>query len=88
MWPVNNLFRNEFTKAFLDPLPQPEGSYKNIHPSILLSIHPSIRSFVCPSFCLSISFLRIGSLVFPETEHGQKWPQNSVFGLFKKIMSL
>ena len=90
----------------LDPRPRPEGSYK------IGSVLPSVR----PSFCLSVSFLRIGSLVFSETQHGvrvpcivtcdragfygknphrtkmtkngQKGPQNWVFGLFKKIMSL
>ena len=83
-----------------------------------LSIRPSIS--ICPSvrqsFRLSASFLRIGSLVFSETQYGvrgpyiitcdrarhfvknphrakmtknvQKWLQNRVFGLFKKIMSL
>ena len=85
---------------FLDPRPWPERSYK---------IGP-----VFPFFHLSVSFLRIDSLVFSELsvvlgahiqlcvtarffgknphqakiKNGQKWPQNMVFRLFKKIMSL
>ena len=76
----------------------------------------SVRTSILLFFHLSVSFLRIGSLVFSETQHGvrgpyivvcdragffgknlhptkktkngQKWPQNMVFGLFKKITSL
>ena len=44
----------------LYPWPQPEGPYK-------------IGS-ACLSFCLSVSFLRIGSLVFSETQHGVRGP--------------
>ena len=44
----------------LDPRPWPEGSYKI----------GSVR----PSFHLSVSFLRIGSLVFSETQHGVRGP--------------
>ena len=88
------------------PRPRPEGSYK---------IRP-VRSSFRRSFRLSVSFLRIGWLVFSKIQHGvkgsyivvcdrvgffwknphhakmtkngQKSPQNKVFGLFKKIMSL
>ena len=48
-------------KIVLDPRLWPEGSYKL--GSIHLSVHP------CLAFCLSVSFLRIGSLVFSETQH-------------------
>ena len=85
-------------ERLLDPRPRLEGSYK------IGSVHPS--------FCLSLSFLRIASLAFSETQHAVKdryivvcdsqtfwkkypsgknnlkWPQNMVFGVSKKIMSL
>ena len=41
-------------EILLDPLPRPEGSYK------IGSVNPSF----CLTFRLSVSFLRIGSLVF------------------------
>ena len=44
----------------LDPQPWLEGSYK------IRSVHLSF----CSSFCLSVSFLGIGLLVFSETQHG------------------
>ena len=46
--------------ALLEPRPRPEGSYK--------------IGFVRPSFCLSLSFLRIGSLNFSETWYGVRGP--------------
>ena len=49
-----------FIKFLFDPQPWSEGSNK-------------IES-VCPSFRLSVSFLRIGSLVFSKTWHGVRDP--------------
>ena len=46
--------------AFWTPRSQPEGSYK-------------IGS-ICLSFCMSVSFLRIGSLVSSDTQHGVRGP--------------
>ena len=57
-----------FQKLFFDPQPQSEGSYKI--GSILLFFCLSFRL----SFRLSISFLRIGSLVFSKTWHGVTGP--------------
>ena len=38
------------------------------------SFRPSVHSSVHPSFCLSVSFLRIGPLVFSETQHSVRSP--------------
>ena len=51
-------------KNFLNPQSRPEGSYK------IESVRPSVR----PSFRLSVRFLRIGLLVFTETQHGVRGP--------------
>ena len=66
---------------FLDPQPQPEGSYKigYVCLSILSSFHPS--------FSLSLCFFWIGSLFFCETQHGVRDPYIVVFdraGFFGK----
>ena len=45
------------TGRLLDPLPWPEGSYE------IGSVCPSLR----PYFSLSVRFVGVGSLVFPET---------------------
>ena len=50
--------------VLLDPQPRLEGSYK------IGSVCRSFRSSFLLSFCLSVSFLGIGSLVFSETYHG------------------
>ena len=57
-----------FTKVLLDLQLWLEGSYELgcVHPSIFLSFY---RLSFCPSVILSESFLRIGSLVFSETQH-------------------
>ena len=83
-------------------------SHQSLAEERLLDPRPRLH----PSFCLSLSFLRIASLAFSETQHAVKdryivvcdsqtfwkkypsgknnlkWPQNMVFGVSKKIMSL
>ena len=52
-------------EVFLDPWPWPEGSCE------IGSVRPSFR--------LSVSFLGIGSLVFPETQRGVRGPYRVVY---------
>ena len=59
----------------MDPQPRPEGSYEI--GSVRLSIFPSGR----PSFNLSVSFLRIGSLVFSKPLHGVRGPCHVVLDI-------
>ena len=54
-----------------------KGPIKQVRPSV----HPSVR----PSFCLSVSFLRIGSLVFYETQHGVRGPYIVICDIRQKL---
>ena len=93
-----------FGCTLLDPWPRPEGSNKigSVRSSVLQSLLPSVHKFSRDwlisffwnlAWCQGHIYICVWqSQIFwkrsPSCKNDQKWVQNMVFGLFKKITSL